>query len=69
MKDGKNSTIDKLRDGYKTAEGLGLGFNAAPIFLFRSYVSLKMMVLENFGLHPDFVDGGKFSRFLKYNRI
>jgi hypothetical protein len=24
-----------------------------------------MMVLENFGLHQDFIDGGKFSRFLE----
>ena len=69
-----SKNIAKMRDGVKTATGMGIGFNVAPVILFRYYISLRVQVIHNYPLHKDFAEEGKkltpivFSHGLIVNR-
>lgn len=74
LKDNPEFNIQKMRDGFKAAEGLARGFNAGPHFLFRYHTQSRVQVVKNFRLHRDFTNNEKglipvfFSHGLVFNR-
>ena len=73
-KNNPSKNISRMRDGVKTATGVGIGFNVLTPIFFRYYISLRIQVIHNYPLHKDFAEGDKkltpiiFSHGLIVNR-
>ena len=66
--------VQRLRDGFKTAEGIATGFNVGPHFIFRYFTQERLYVINDHEIHKDFSTGSKnlipaiFSHGLIVNR-
>ena len=73
-KDNTSKNIARMRDGSKTARGIGIGVGIFPNIMFKYYTQERIQVVKDHPLHKDFTEGDKkllpvfFSHGLIINR-
>ena len=58
-KDNTSKNIWRMRDGWKTAKGVGIGIGVFPNIMFRYYTQERIQVVKDHPLHKDFTEGDK----------